>query len=100
MSRKFKKEKRCGSWYHQSWFRVLLILVSLDMIFFGAAISLNIDVFGFINKFHSTLRVLGGLAYILIALMIIHFAVSYKRIKKESYLLCQNCGDECMKKED
>lgn len=89
-----RSRKICDSWYHQRWFRVLLIIVAIDMILLGAAFAFGIDITTLIDTTHPLLRVLGGLAYILVAIFIIHHATSYEKMKKKNYLVCQHCAME------
>ncbi|MCA9352888.1 hypothetical protein KC901_01770 [Patescibacteria group bacterium] len=91
------QRKICDSWYHQRWFRILLVIVGLDMMVLGVSFMLDFDVVRLIHA-HTVLRVIGGLAYILVAIFIIHQALSYPRMKREVSLLCQHCGQECYKK--
>lgn len=98
MKKHTQGRKICDSWYHQKWFRILLVIVGLDMVILGAAVMLNLDVFSLIQGMHSILRIIGGLAYILVAAFVIHYALSYKNLRKETYLVCQHCAHN--KKED
>ena len=87
-----RHRKICDSWYHQSWFRVLLVIVGVDMIILGGAVAVGLDIVSVLESLPAFVRVIGGLAYIVVALFIIHYAMSYRSIKKEAYLLCQHCA--------
>jgi len=93
-----KVRKICDSWYHQRWFRVLLIIVAIDMIVLGITFALGLDVISLIEGY-AVLRVIGGLAYVIVALFIIHYSMSYSRIRKEEFLLCQHCAHVELEKE-
>ncbi|MFT6361538.1 MAG: hypothetical protein ACJA2Z_000531 [Candidatus Paceibacteria bacterium] len=86
-----KQRKICDSWYHQRWFRILLVIVGVDMIVLGVTFALGLDIISLIEG-HIILRVLGGLAYVVVALFIIHYAMSYSRIRRNEFLLCQHCA--------
>jgi len=92
MEKHAQHRKICDSWYHQKWFRILLVLVGIDMIVLGIVFALGLDILSFVQGFPALLRVLGGLAYIVVASFIIYYAVSYKKFHKESYLVCQHCA--------
>ena len=84
-------KKLCDSWYHQKWFRIVLVIVGLDMVVLGAAIALNLDILSFIQNINSVVRIIGGFAYVLVAMFVIHYALSYEKLKKETYLVCRHC---------
>lgn len=86
-------KKICDSWYHQRWFRVLLVVVGIDMIFLGGAFAFGFDITNLIDMTHPLLRMLGGAAYIIVAIFIIHYALSYSQMKKTQYLVCQYCAE-------
>jgi DMSO/TMAO reductase YedYZ heme-binding membrane subunit len=87
-----QQRKICDSWYHQKWFRILLIIVAVDMIFLGVSFAIGLDIIGLIQGMGTVWRVIGGLAYISVALFIIHYAMSYGRLQKETYFVCQHCA--------
>jgi hypothetical protein len=87
-----QKRKICDSWYHQGWFRILLIIVAVDMIFVGVTFGFGLDIMSLLGDVHIVIRVIGGLAYVLVALFVIHYAISYKKMKKEIFLVCQHCA--------
>ena len=89
-----KHRKICDSWYHQKWFRILLVIVGVDMIILGGTFALGIDLVSLLDSIHVVWRVIGGVAYILVAIFIIHYALMYSRIREKSYLLCQHCAQE------
>ncbi|MCI5050714.1 MAG: hypothetical protein MRY57_00175 [Candidatus Pacebacteria bacterium] len=89
-----KRRKICDSWYHQRWFRILLIVVAVDMIMLGGAFALGLDVLSMLGEIHIILRVLGGAMYVLVALFIIHYAMSYREMKKETYFVCHHCAHD------
>lgn len=95
-----QRRKICDSWYHQSWFRILLIIVAVDMIVLGAAFTLGLDIMSLLGEIHIGLRALGGAAYVLVALFIIHYAMSYSNMKKETFLVCQHCAHVASDKKD
>lgn len=94
MKKTEQRRKICDSWYHQRWFRILLVIVAVDMIVLGAAVAFNLDILSIIDGLGSVVRIIGGAAYILVAVFIIHYAMSYKKLQKESYLVCQHCAHE------
>ena len=89
-SKEFKKV--CNSWYHQRWFRILLIIVGVDMIVFGVLFGLGINVWQFVLYAPSVVRLLGGLMYVLVALYLIHHAMSYQTMKEKMNLVCHHCA--------
>ena len=95
-----KSRKICDSWYHQRWFRILLIIVAIDMILLGSSFAFGIDITTLTDTTHPLLRVIGGLAYILVAIFIIHYATSYEKMKKKNYLVCQHCAMESAPEHD
>ena len=94
-----QRRKICDSWYHQGWFRILLIIVAVDMIVLGVTFAVGLDIMSLLGDIHIVFRVIGGLAYVLVALFIIHYAMSYTKMKKETYLLCQHCAHDTSKDE-
>ena len=92
MKKHAQHRKICDSWYHQKWFRTLLVIVGLDMVVVGVAFALGLDILSFIQNFPTILRIIGGLAYVVVAGFIIYYALSYNRFHKESYLVCQHCA--------
>ena len=87
-----KRRKICDSWYHQRWFRILLVIVGVDMIILGGTFALGIDVISLVEGIHVIWRVIGGLAYILVAIFIIHQALSYNKLRQNISLVCQHCA--------
>ena len=87
-----KRRKICDSWYHQRWFRILLVIVGVDMIILGGTFALGIDVMSLVEGIHVIWRVIGGLAYILVAIFIIHQALSYNKMRQNISLVCQHCA--------
>lgn len=93
-----QQRKICNSWYHQSWFRVILVIVAIDMIVLGVTFALGLDIMNLLGDINIILRSIGGLAYVLVALFVIHYAMSYTTMKKETYLVCQHCAHENIEK--
>lgn len=87
-----QRRKICDSWYHQGWFRILLILVAVDMIVLGVVFAIGLDILNLLGDVHIALRIIGGAAYVLVAVFIIHYAMSYKKMKNDSFLICQHCA--------
>jgi uncharacterized membrane protein len=87
-----QKRKICDSWYHQLWFRILLVVVAIDMIVLGVTFAFNFDVMSLLGDISTSLRIIGGLAYVLVALFIIHYSMSYTSMKKQTFLVCQHCA--------
>jgi ABC-type uncharacterized transport system permease subunit len=87
-----QKRKICDSWYHQRWFRILLVIVAIDMIVLGVTFALGLDVMNLLGDIHIVLRAIGGLAYVLVAVFVIHYSMSYSKLKKENFLVCQHCA--------
>lgn len=94
-----QRRKICNSWYHQSWFRILLVIVAVDMIVLGVTFAIGLNVMSFLGEINIILRTIGGAAYVLVALFVIHYSMSYTSIKKEAYLVCQHCAHENQDKE-
>ena len=92
MKNKPQQRKICDSWYHQRWFRILLVVVAVDMIFLGVSFAIGLDLISFIQGIGTIWRIIGGTAYILVALFVIHYALSYKQLQKETYFVCQHCA--------
>ena len=99
MTQHTQQRKICDSWYHQRWFRILLIIVGVDMIILGGTFVMGIDLVSIVTGIHVVWRILGGLAYVLVALFIIHYALLYSTIREKSYLLCQHCAHVAIEKE-
>ena len=95
MNKKNSIRRICNSWYHHKWFRIILLLVGVDMLILGFSFALgyNALVF-FVGITGVTVRAIIGIAYILVAGYIIKHAVSYRRSTKKAYLLCQHCTEE------
>lgn len=87
-----KKRKICDSWYHQKWFRVILVLVGIDMFMFGFALAARIDIISLIPKLNIIFHFIFGFLYMLVASFIIHYAFDYKNFKKNSHFVCCHCG--------
>ena len=87
-----KKRKVCNSWYHQKWFRFILVLVGIDMFIFGFAFAARIDIFTLIPKLNIIFHFIFGFLYMLVASFIIHYAFDYKKFKKNSHFVCHYCG--------
>lgn len=98
MKKHVQGRRICDSWYHQKWFRILLIIVGVDMILLGAVLILGLDVSAMIEAMHMSLRIVGGLVYILVAVFIIHQALSYEKQHANIHYLCKHCAH--VKKED
>jgi len=95
MNKKSSIRRICNSWYHHKWFRVLLLLVGIDMFILGFSFALGINVLVFFEGITGTIvRALIGIIYVMVAGYIIKHALHYKRNMMESYLLCQHCTEE------
>ena len=92
MTKHKKQRKICDSWYHQRWFRILLVIVGVDMIILGGSFAVGVDLMSMVEGIHVFWRIIGGLAYIAVAIFIIHYALLYDTIRQKSYLLCQHCA--------
>jgi len=92
MKTSIRPRKICDSMYHQKWFRVLLILVGIDMIILGFTVAIGMDILSIIPYLGAVTRIVFGLLYITAALFMIHYAVAYERIKKESHFVCAHCS--------
>jgi len=82
------------SWYHERWFRVLLVIVGFNMVILGFTIILNPDLLSFVQKVHSAIRIIAGLAYILVASFVIYYALSYEKLLKEIAKMNQEVDKE------
>lgn len=87
-----QQRRICDSWYHQRWFRILLVIVGIDMILLGATFIMGTRLISLIGGINPIIRMIGGIGYVLISLYIIHHAMSYRSTKKETYLVCQHCA--------
>lgn len=87
-----KRPKICDSWYHQKWFRFILVLVGIDMIILGFSFIISFDIMTVISQMSIIFHIIFGFMYILVALFIIHFALDYEKLKKESHFVCYHCG--------
>lgn len=87
-----KRRKICDSWYHQWWFRMILIIVGIDMIVLGFSFAAGLDIISLTPNVPYFVRIIFGLMYIAVALFIIHYSLLYKKIKKESHFICHHCG--------
>ena len=94
-----QQRKICDSWYHQKWFRVLLVIVGVDMIVLGATFAVGVDVMSIIADIPLVFRIIAGLAYILVALFIIHQALSYNSMHRHTAFVCQHCAHVKSEKE-
>ncbi|MCA9352245.1 hypothetical protein KC866_02550 [Patescibacteria group bacterium] len=94
MEQRTHHRKICTSWYHQRWFRILLVIVGLDMMVLGITLALGLNIVRLIEGY-PILRILAGLAYVVVAIFIVTYALSYRRMQKEQFLLCQHCGQQC-----
>lgn len=96
-----KRRKICDSWYHQTWFRIILVIVGIDMIVLGFSFAIGIDIMSLAPNIIPVLRVVFGIMYILVALFIVHYALGYEHIKKRTHFVCHHCGHpDNEKKED
>lgn len=86
-----KRRKICTSWYHQTWFRVVLIIVGFDLVILGFAFAIGIDLVAITNHFSPIVRIVFGLMYVLAALFLIHYSLAYNKIKSMSHLVCHHC---------
>lgn len=94
-----KRRQVCNSWYHQKWFRVILVLVGIDMFVLGFAFAANIDIFKIIPEINIVFHIIGGFMYMVVASFIIHYAFDYRQLKKKSHFVCNHCGHNEDKKE-
>ncbi len=82
----------CDSWYHHRWFRVILIIVALDMIVLGISFALGYDaVLFFAGITGPVIRAIIGIMYVLVAVFILKETMSYQKNKSEQDLVCQHC---------
>lgn len=91
MEKHVKRKKICNSLYHHSWFRTLLIIISFNLIALGFAFAIGIDIVQFTARFGAPMRITFGLLYIFTALSLIHYVLSYHRIKETSHFVCHHC---------
>ena len=92
MKTSHKRRKICNSWYHQGWFRAILVIVGIDMIVLGFSFAIGLDIMSLAPNVGVVLRVVFGIMYIMVALFIVHYALMYKKIKEESHFVCHHCG--------
>lgn len=92
MEQSLKHRKICQSWYHRTWFRIILVIVGIDMIVLGASLILGFDLLTLLVGIHMMWRIIGGIAYILTASFILHYAFSYRHFRKKHAFVCQHCA--------
>jgi hypothetical protein len=92
MKSSLKKKKSCSSLYHHKWFRVLLVLVGIDMFILGFLFAADIDISTVIPKMHIIFHLIFGFMYMLVSSFIIHYALDYRKIKERSHFVCYECG--------
>ncbi|MFT7328098.1 MAG: hypothetical protein ACI870_000276 [Crocinitomicaceae bacterium] len=92
MKKHTQRRKICDSWYHQRWFRILLVIVAVDMIMLGGTVMFGLDFLSLLDKIPIFINIIGGLAYILVAVFIIHQALSYSSLHKNTHFVCQHCA--------
>jgi len=90
----------CRSLYHEWWFRVILIIVSIDMIVFGFAYAIGINFFEFLPEPSIFVRALIGFLYVLSALAILHYVFEYERMKEGITYICYKCVPDLPKGEE
>lgn len=99
MKKSTKKRRICSSLYHQPLFRIILVLVGIDMIVLGFTFAMGIDIFALVPEMHLILRIIFGLLYVLVALFIIHYALAYKDVKEMCQFVCHDCAHQFKKKD-
>ena len=93
----------CRSLYHHPWFRILLVLVSIDMIVLGFCYAIGINVFSLLPQPALILRIIIGFLYIISALAVIHYVFEYERMKEGISYICYKCipgFDEVQEKQE
>ena len=71
-----------------------MIIIGIDMFVLGLSFALGFNILVFFAGITGTIaRALIGISYIVISGYIIKHALNYKKHMKESYLLCQHCGN-------
>lgn len=88
-----KRRKICDSWYHQKWFRFILVIVGIDIFILGFTIAAGVDIFTFLSEMHLVLKIVIGFLYILVASFIIHYAIDYEDIRNKAHFTCHYCGN-------
>ncbi len=86
------------SWYHQKWFRVVLIIVGIDMILLGSVFILDLRIIGVIASVYPLFRVAVGFGYILTALFIIYHSLSYEKFHEEMHEISNKVSGEKLEK--
>lgn len=87
-----QKRRICNSLYHNPLFRAVLVIVGIDMIVLGFSFAIGIDIMSFAPQVAIPLRIIFGLMYILVALFVIHYALAYRKFKKDSHFVCHHCA--------
>tara|TARA_B100001167_G_C16705139_1_gene273607 strand:- start:32 stop:253 length:222 start_codon:yes stop_codon:yes gene_type:complete len=64
------------------------------MILLGLAFVFNMDVIGILTVIPDWLRIVGGVLYVVCASFMVHYAISYRIVRKDINLVCQHCGHE------
>lgn len=92
MKHELKNKRRCDSWYHHRWFRILLLLVGIDMFILGFVFALGYNPLVFFVAITGPfLRALIGIAYVVVSGYIIKHSLSYSKMVSERHLVCEDC---------
>jgi|GEM_PF-2556999 len=86
------QRKVCDSWYHHRWFRMVLLLVGVDMLVLGVGFAVGINPIVLLAGVTNIIvRGIIGIAYVLVAGYLIKHSLSYEQLVKETNLACQHC---------
>lgn len=92
MKNKQERKKRCTSWYHHGWFRVVLLLVGIDMFIIGIVFALGANpLIFFVGITGPILRAILGALYVLVSIYIIKYSLSYQKMVTVRHLVCEHC---------
>ncbi len=89
MKKKQSLYSRCESWYHQKWFRIVLVFIAIDMFILGFSFAIGVNVLVFFAGIVGTItRAIIGILYVMVAGYILNHTLHYKRHIKEHHLVC------------
>ncbi len=92
MNNREKRRKICDSWYHQRWFRAILVIVGIDIFIFGFLLASGLDILSFLTEMGLIVKIIVGFLYILVASFVIHYAIDYENVRNRAHFTCHYCG--------
>ena len=82
------------SWCYHLWFRILMVLVALDIIVLGWASVFGYNFFDLLVEAQLWLRIVVAVIYSLAALFIIYHTISYGKLMKKRDHVCYRCASQ------